>query len=529
MAKMMQIDAAQLFTQLEQVGAPAGFPGPGSVDSRGARAPGDKAAWNDALGSAGGKSSVDTKVSSAETQRLGEGKTSSNQTVAGSVRQDGTTGETARGQASPQGETATQSATARGNVLGGTAGQAGAEPPQVATALLNANSEQAKLTALLAQHRLAQAQGPGGTFFGGQAAKTAAAQTNGGSTLPGAFAAGEGPNAATVSNEPVQGFVANAKLAQEMENPLRQSAARVAAALKAQAVAGSQPASASSTSKWAGVAVVEAVAVTTASESAKMAAQAALAAYRFAPNEAKFEVRESADPKSDRPGLKAPRASLATAAGKTQPAIQVDSNPAEPKGLAAQVEAAAGRVGGVGEMSGRAEGATSHQTELGVSRLAAAKVAPASPVDMTARVEVVRQLSELTGRHLLRQVGEGGGTIRLRLDPPELGKMRLEVHVDRDIVRAEAVVENGQARQLLNQSVDQLRELLSQKGLDLQQFDVSEQASRQAGDQDGRQQADPHGRTASRSTLSGFGETNGVSRTGNYRLRGMAGNISLRA
>jgi flagellar hook-length control protein FliK len=161
---------------------------------------------------------------------------------------------------------------------------------------------------------------------------------------------------------------------------------------------------------------------------------------------------------------------------------------------------------------------------------AASEVSLKSPLG--ARVEQIEKVVEIAGRTLLRQVDEGGGSVRLRLEPPELGTMRLEIHVRKDGVRAEAVVESAQVKQALLDNLPQLRQLLSDRGLDLQRFDVYQQlaghgqtpfhADERSPSYRDRADAWPTGRVTPMTLGS---EPSAPS----YALRAMSGNIHVRA
>jgi flagellar hook-length control protein FliK len=56
---------------------------------------------------------------------------------------------------------------------------------------------------------------------------------------------------------------------------------------------------------------------------------------------------------------------------------------------------------------------------------------------------------------------------RMVLEPPELGTVRIEIQSSRDQVRLHLFVENAQARDLVDQSMDVLRQSLSRQGLTL--------------------------------------------------------------
>ncbi len=74
-----------------------------------------------------------------------------------------------------------------------------------------------------------------------------------------------------------------------------------------------------------------------------------------------------------------------------------------------------------------------------------------------------------------------GGTLRLRLSPPELGSLTLQVKVQAGVLTARVEAETPVARSLLLENLPVLRERLAEQGLRVEQFDVDlmEQHSRE--------------------------------------------------
>lgn len=89
--------------------------------------------------------------------------------------------------------------------------------------------------------------------------------------------------------------------------------------------------------------------------------------------------------------------------------------------------------------------------------------------------------------------------VDIRLDPPELGRMQIKLSMNNDQASVQFTVTNQAAREMVEQSLPRLREMMQQQGLQLAQSSVQHQDSggRQefAGNQTqpGNQQADKHG------------------------------------
>ncbi len=67
---------------------------------------------------------------------------------------------------------------------------------------------------------------------------------------------------------------------------------------------------------------------------------------------------------------------------------------------------------------------------------------------------------------------DGGGPLRLRLHPPELGSLRLELLVREGVLRARMEVENTAARTAILEHLPMLRERLAQQDIRIEQFEV---------------------------------------------------------
>ncbi|MBI1336388.1 MAG: hypothetical protein GC164_05440 [Phycisphaera sp.] len=80
---------------------------------------------------------------------------------------------------------------------------------------------------------------------------------------------------------------------------------------------------------------------------------------------------------------------------------------------------------------------------------------------------VSRVLRGLTGN-----VNQNGGTVSLRLRPPELGVVRIQMQVADGVVRAQLTTEQDSVRDLLTHRIGQLRHVLESKGLSVERLDV---------------------------------------------------------
>jgi flagellar hook-length control protein FliK len=90
----------------------------------------------------------------------------------------------------------------------------------------------------------------------------------------------------------------------------------------------------------------------------------------------------------------------------------------------------------------------------------------------TAGVEVDRVRFVQRVARAFQAVGEDGGQVRLRLSPPELGSLRLEVSIRGGVMTAHVEAETQQARALLLESLPVLRERLGEQNIRIERFEV---------------------------------------------------------
>lgn len=91
--------------------------------------------------------------------------------------------------------------------------------------------------------------------------------------------------------------------------------------------------------------------------------------------------------------------------------------------------------------------------------VAPAPLAPLPPVAQVAHAVIER-------------VAEGGGDVRLRLDPPDLGEILIHVTVDGGDVRVDVHADNADAARLLRDATPNLSTLLGERGLGLADVSV---------------------------------------------------------
>jgi flagellar hook-length control protein FliK len=90
---------------------------------------------------------------------------------------------------------------------------------------------------------------------------------------------------------------------------------------------------------------------------------------------------------------------------------------------------------------------------------------------------------------------ERGGTLQLRLSPPELGALRLELTVKDGVMSASLETENATARRVLLDHLPALRERLAEQNIRVERFDVDvrrENGGQQPAPQNPHQERQPH-------------------------------------
>jgi flagellar hook-length control protein FliK len=84
------------------------------------------------------------------------------------------------------------------------------------------------------------------------------------------------------------------------------------------------------------------------------------------------------------------------------------------------------------------------------------------------------------------------GTVRMKLHPPELGSLRVEINVERGVMSARLEAETQHARNLILDNLPMLRDRLAQQDIKVQQFnvDLMDQSPGGLPEQQGGEQSD---------------------------------------
>ncbi len=98
--------------------------------------------------------------------------------------------------------------------------------------------------------------------------------------------------------------------------------------------------------------------------------------------------------------------------------------------------------------------------------------------------------------------------IDIRLDPPELGRMQIKLNLNQDQASVQFTVSSSQAREIVEQTMPRLREMLNQQGLQLAQGNVQQDTSGRGQSQQGTAFVD-NGSGNSSGSSNGRGGENG--------------------
>lgn len=84
--------------------------------------------------------------------------------------------------------------------------------------------------------------------------------------------------------------------------------------------------------------------------------------------------------------------------------------------------------------------------------------------------QILQQVQEKLARH---EVRPGGGEVRLKLHPEELGELTINLRMEDQRLRVEIVAENRTVKEALLQNLDTLRDTLSRQNISMERFDVA--------------------------------------------------------
>ncbi|HGS4500043.1 TPA: flagellar hook-length control protein FliK [Vibrio parahaemolyticus] len=175
----------------------------------------------------------------------------------------------------------------------------------------------------------------------------------------------------------------------------------------------------------------------------------------------------------------------ALSAGALKATASQQDKPESQYGLAGQLQVAAGQQGVTAQQQTRAEAAQQAQLPLQLTK-------------ELANEQVAEKVQMMMSKNLKN--------LDIRLDPPELGRMQIRMTMNNDLANVHFTVTNPQARDIIEQTLPRLREMLAQQGMQLADSSVQQQSSGQQ--QSGYAAAEQHGQGTSGRGFSGQSDEN---------------------
>ncbi|HGF5082852.1 TPA: flagellar hook-length control protein FliK [Vibrio parahaemolyticus] len=175
----------------------------------------------------------------------------------------------------------------------------------------------------------------------------------------------------------------------------------------------------------------------------------------------------------------------ALSAGALKATASQQDKPESQYGLAGQLQAAAGQQGVTAQQQTRAEAAQQAQLPLQLTK-------------ELANEQVAEKVQMMMSKNLKN--------LDIRLDPPELGRMQIRMTMNNDLANVHFTVTNPQARDIIEQTLPRLREMLAQQGMQLADSSVQQQSSGQQ--QSGYAVAEQNGQGTSGRGFSGQSDEN---------------------
>ncbi len=107
-----------------------------------------------------------------------------------------------------------------------------------------------------------------------------------------------------------------------------------------------------------------------------------------------------------------------------------------------------------------------------------------APTAATPQTQLVEATHEKIVTAVHGQLLPNGGTMRIRLDPPELGALQISVHMRDGVMTAAFETSSDQATRLLSHSLNQLKTVLESAGVSVEKLHVQQSARQSSSSQD---------------------------------------------
>ncbi len=216
------------------------------------------------------------------------------------------------------------------------------------------------------------------------------------------------------------------------------------------------------------------------------AAQQAAAQQLQQGNAAPMQQQAALDPSLMAQSLAMTATPAATKAGSTDALLKAGAGAAALSGLGKAGAKEDSKDSTLAQQIASAAGAQGTATVGSAPTRAEIQAAQQAPLQLTkelANEQVAEKVQMMMSKNLKN--------LDIRLDPPELGQMKIRMTMNNDVANVHFTVSNQQAREVIEQTLPRLREMLAQQGLQLADSSVQQQSSGQGQDRynNGEQQS----------------------------------------
>ncbi|UPR52931.1 flagellar hook-length control protein FliK [Vibrio cyclitrophicus] len=285
-----------------------------------------------------------------------------------------------------------------------------------------------------------------------------------------------------VSHAPTVNSMSGDPAAIDWENTDSSETKALAAAASTAAVAtAAQQVSAQAASQSANNALTDKAAILHANN-----AHAAQQAAAQQANVASPQQQATLDPALTAQGMAMNATPTATKAGSTDALLKAGASAAALSGLGKAGAKEDSKDSTFAQQIASATGAQGTATVGSAPTRAEIQAAQQVPLQLTkelANEQVAEKVQMMMSKNLKN--------LDIRLDPPELGQMKIRMTMNNDVANVHFTVSNQQARDVIEQTLPRLREMLAQQGLQLADSSVQQQNSGQGQDRynNGEQQS----------------------------------------
>lgn len=121
--------------------------------------------------------------------------------------------------------------------------------------------------------------------------------------------------------------------------------------------------------------------------------------------------------------------------------------------------------------------AASLSSAIGASSASAMKMEPHVSAAQAPLMLTKEQAGEQVSERIQMMMAKNLKQVDIRLDPPELGKIQIKLSINNDQATVQFSVNNNQTRDMLEQAMPRLREMMQQQGMQLAQGSVHQESS----------------------------------------------------